>query len=143
MGSSRMLSLIQDEEDDRRAAQRARVLLSAQLHSSSQVYRVRIRDVSATGARVEADGLPRQGAVVCLQRGSRLAYGVMAWVAGDTGGITFDEPVAENHFGGNHPAEAPAGEAPYRRPGFGRHDETARYSDGQGWIAASDLRRPR
>lgn len=147
MGSSRILSLIRDkEEEDRRASNRARVLLSAQLHSSSQVYRVRIRDVSAIGARIEADGsLPRPGAVVCLQRGSRLAYGVMAWIQGGAGGITFDEELPENYFGGDRPAEAeaPAGETPYRRPGFGRMDESPRYSDGRGWIAPSDLRRPR
>lgn len=145
MGSSRALSLIADGGGDRRTDRRARVLLSAQLHSSSQEYRVRIRDMSTGGVRVEAEGLPRPGTAICLQRGCRVAYGVVAWAAAGSAGIAFDEPLAENFFAGE-PATAPRPDeahTAYRRPGFGRGDDSLRFSDGKGWIDPADLHRPR
>jgi hypothetical protein len=139
-----MLSLIEDDHDQREHGRR-RVLLAAQLHTSSTVYKVRIRDISGGGARIEGDDLPRPGVVVCLQRAGRMAYGVMAWASGNAGGITFDEPVAEDYFGGDQlpRVDSAAMAAPYRRPGFGRPGTGTLYSTGDGWIdpAAVPLKR--
>lgn len=140
MGSSRVLSLIRDDGHEQRDCRRRRVLLSAQLHTSSSAYRVRIRDISAGGARIEGDNLPGPGTVVCLQRGARAAYGTIAWVRGGTGGLQFDEPLDEDHFGSGQPGEGdPPAAVPYRRPGFGRRESASLYSTGEGWIDGTAL----
>jgi hypothetical protein len=144
VGSNRILTLIRDSDDDRRDQSRRRVLLSAQLHTSSTVYRVRIRDVSEGGAKIEGENLPAPGVVVCLQRGDRAAYGAMAWVNGQSGGVEFDEPVEDDYFGGERPgamtaSAAAAATEPYRRPGFGPRVRETRYSTGDGWIDPSSL----
>lgn len=146
MGSSRALGLIEESDRQRREHERRRVLLSAQLHTPSTMYRVRIRDVSDGGARVEGDNLPSPGAVVCLQRGGRAAYGAMAWARGEAGGIEFDAPLDDDYFGAEAAGgaqEATAAAEPYRRPGFDRGDGATRYSTGEGWIDPSALPRRR
>jgi len=137
MGSQSILNLIDEAGEPRRGASRRRVMMIAQLSTSSAKYDVKIRDVSATGARIEACELPAEGTTVRLKRGTFLAYGRLVWVNGRSGGIAFDDA-----FDGDElvdllkglPAAPPAEPAPYRRPGFDRGNAKPRFSDGSGWI---------
>ncbi|WP_166040553.1 hypothetical protein [Sphingosinicella sp. YJ22] len=95
MGSSRVAGLIRDGES---GATRARGL-TAQLRTAPASYAVRIRDLSALGARIEAERLPSPGMIVCLQRGGAAVFGVMAWVEDGQGGILFDEELDTQIFG--------------------------------------------
>ena len=95
MGSSRVAGLIREGEID---ATRSHYL-TAQLRTAPASYNVRIHDLSALGARVEAERLPTPGMIVCLQRGGAAVFGVMAWAEGTQGGILFDEELDAQLFG--------------------------------------------
>jgi hypothetical protein len=134
MGSSRILG-IADDGAARRGNQRRRVMLTARLSTSASSEQVRLRDVSATGARVEGRNLPSLGAPVLLTRGNFSAYGHLVWKSGEAGGVQFDESLDEDTIldalkGMPAPTSEPE---PYRRPGLNRSAH-ARYSDGSGWV---------
>jgi hypothetical protein len=134
MGSSRILGMIEDGEP-RRGKQRRRVMLTARLSSSSKSFDVRIRDVSATGARLEGRELPAIDTAVLLTRGSFSAYGKLVWVSGELGGMLFDEPLSEERMMDDLKGlavSAPA-ETPFRRVGLNR-SQHPRFSDGSGWV---------
>lgn len=123
-----------EEGEPRRAALRRRVMLTARLSTSSAAYEVRIRDISATGARIEGAELPRQDSAVLLKRGTFSVYGRLVWVNGTAGGMQFDEALDEDELSlKGSPAAAPAEPEPYRRPGFARARH-APLSDGRGWV---------
>lgn len=140
MGSSRILDLMEEGEPRRRSLRRS-VMLNARLSTSSGSYPVRIRDVSATGARIDGAELPAPGLSVLLTRGSFRAYGELRWVEDGIGGVEFEEPLDEDRMiealNGLRPASATA--AADRRPGLGRR-EHPRFSNGSGWL---DLPAPR
>ncbi len=128
-------------EDSRRAV-RTRVLLRAALRTSGRDYPVRLRDVSATGVRVEADELPRRLTDVVVERGAFSAFGQVVWVGGRVAGIEFDEPLDPNDmFETLNALRQPADEAPFRRPGFDRLAEDRLWSDGRGWVDPGCWRR--
>ena len=77
---------------DKRTQGRSNVFLGAMLEAGSQAYPVRIRNVSAGGALVEAQLLPKLGAHVRLVRGELRATGLLVWQSGDQAGVTFDAP---------------------------------------------------
>jgi len=135
MASNSILNLM-GEGDPRRGARRRRVMLSAKLSTSSGEFDVRIRDVSATGARIEGVELPAADTIVVLKRGSFCMFGQLVWVNGERGGIAFDEPLDDAELmetiKGMPAAPAPA-PTPYRRPGFTRQSH-APLSDGRGWV---------
>jgi hypothetical protein len=124
----------------RRAKPRRRVMLTARLATPVGNERVRLRDVSANGARIEGDNLPPHGTPVQLTRGTFSVFGLMVWHEGEAGGVEFDEPLDEARLlealkglsaGPNVPE-------PYRRPGLRHRQSTGpRYSDGSGWVDAT------
>lgn len=141
MASSGILNMI-DGGEPRRGAVRRRVMLSARLQTSTSTHDVIIRDVSATGARIETDDLPEPGTTVMLKRGTFLAYGSLVWANGEAGGIQFDEPLDEDELMDalkGLPAPSQTVE-PYRRPGLDRGGHP-RFSDGRGWIDTTLPRR--
>lgn len=137
MGSHRILDFVDETGEPRRGSVRRRVMLTAKLETSAGLYDVRLRDVSAGGARVEADDLPIEGTIVVLRRGTFEAYGVLVWTEGRTGGIEFDEPFDELALMDSlRGVQMRSAEEPiFKRPGFTREDQR-RFSTGQGWIDA-------
>ena len=106
MASSRVAA---PNREDGLGALRPR-FLTAQLRTAPASFDVRIRDLSALGALVEAERLPVPGMIVCLQRGGAAVFGVMAWVEEGHGGILFDEELDAQLFGAE--AEGAVGLAP-------------------------------
>jgi hypothetical protein len=136
MGSHHILNIMEDG-DPRRSSRRRRVFLSARLATPAGEYPVQIRDISATGARVEGADLPRANSNVVLKRGAFTGFGRLVWVDGGVGGLEFDEPLEEDELLESLkgiPAAAPA-QQPYRRPGLNRGGHK-RLSDGRGWVDA-------
>lgn len=133
MGIHRILNMIEDG-DPRRGSRRRRVFLSAKLSTTSGEHAVQIRDISATGARIEGGSLPRTGSAVVLKRGTFMGFGRLVWAEGGAGGIVFDEPLEEEELLDSLKGlpSAPPAQEPYRRPGLNRGD--ARVSDGRGWV---------
>jgi hypothetical protein len=110
-------------------------MLTARMATSSSSEQVRLRDVSASGARIEAANLLPLGTCVLLTRGTFTAYGQLVWRNGTSGGVRFDEPLDEetilDALNGLSPAPAPA--EPYRRAGLNRSGHSPD-SDGSGWV---------
>lgn len=80
-------------EPDQRSHGRSNVFLTAVLDSGSTREPVRIRNLSHSGALVEASNLPPVGAGVCLIRGNLTARGTLAWADSGNGGISFAAPI--------------------------------------------------
>ena len=77
-----------------RTAPRAKLLLSAQLRvSGARPTDVTIRNLSATGALLEAKHIPGKGAEIEICRGDLAAAGTVAWVKPGRCGIRFHEPI--------------------------------------------------
>jgi hypothetical protein len=73
---------------------RSNIFVMAALYSSGRsVTPVRVRNISKTGALIEAAALPPSGTPVRLSRASLCATGTLVWVNNAKGGIQFESPV--------------------------------------------------
>jgi hypothetical protein len=139
MASKAMLNLVTEGGHDiRRRWSRQPMILAARLITVTNEYRVRIRDLSAGGARVQGEELPAQGTDVLLKRGEFETFGTIVWVHEGQAGIAFDQPLEDAKVAALRAAPiytpTPTAED-YRRPGFGRKSgDHPRWSDGTGWI---------
>lgn len=76
-----------------RTMPRARLFLSATIHFDRGSAAIRLRDLSATGARIEGSRLPGVGASVQITRGVLQENGTIIWREPKECGVRFDEPV--------------------------------------------------
>src|SRR5947209_15008642 len=75
-----------------RIESRSNIFVMAALYSSGRsVTPVRIRNISRTGALIEASLLPPPGTDVRVSRASLSASGTLVWVEGVKAGVRFDE----------------------------------------------------
>ena len=82
----------------------------ARLHSLDHEARVKIRNISANGAMIEAPGNVPLGLRVSLELADGWAFaGEVRWRRGNRFGVEFDRPIAVREFvlGEPPPAEAP------------------------------------
>ena len=80
-------------EADQRSKGRSNVFLTAVLDSGAARCPVRIRNLSASGALIEASAFPPVGASVRLLRGELSAVGTLAWADAGHGGISFQSDI--------------------------------------------------
>ena len=78
---------------DPREHVRSNVFLSAVLDCGTVSGPVRVRNISATGALLEARDLPREGTRIRLRRGELHVAGDVAWSKEGSCGIRFRHPV--------------------------------------------------
>lgn len=97
MASRAMLGLV-DDAASRRSADRVRLLLSARLVTTMDEYAVTLRDISMTGAMVEAARLPASGVDVLLTRGELEIFSTIVWVDKRRAGLEFETPLAVEDF---------------------------------------------
>jgi hypothetical protein len=81
-------------EPARRTA-RKRVLMVGTLVTCDGSKRVRIRDVSSTGAQVVLENGEVQKCDVLLKRGDLCAAAKIAWIKGDEIGLTFYREISQ------------------------------------------------
>ena len=82
----------QAEEDraaDARASPRTNLFLAAVLHGPGYSAPVKVRNMSATGALVEAAAVPDRGSAIRLVRGSLAIPGVVVWSTRGRCGLHF------------------------------------------------------
>ena len=72
---------------------RKNLFLTATLAADGIGRAVRVRNLSASGALVEAATLPPAGSPATLQRGSLIAHGMIVWRAEGRGGLQFADPI--------------------------------------------------
>ena len=87
------ISLVQVEESEARINARTNLYLGATISFEGQLAPVRIRDLSAVGAKIESGMLPGRGVIAQLQRGSLIARGEVAWSDGARCGLRFLSPI--------------------------------------------------
>jgi hypothetical protein len=76
-----------------RRAERTHMFVVATLYVGSASAPVRVRNLSPTGALIEAVGLPPAGSAVVLRRGPLESAGVVAWSGAGRAGLSFGSPV--------------------------------------------------
>lgn len=76
-------------DDDPRSGPRSNVFLTAVLCAGGSRTNVRVRNLSAHGALLEGPGLPAEGAVVQIRRGSLSVAGDIAWSRDQHCGVRF------------------------------------------------------
>lgn len=77
----------------KRAHERTRMFVIANLSSASMTGNVRIRDMSDSGARIEADILPLLGERVKLRKGELSATGTVVRRENKQAGVRFERPI--------------------------------------------------
>src|SRR5688572_338181 len=80
-------------EASQRAHQRTRMFVTANLSSAAMTTNVRVRDMSGSGALIEADALPSVGERVKLRKGELSATGTVVRREGTQAGILFERPI--------------------------------------------------
>lgn len=76
-----------------RAHQRKAMFVTANLSSAAMTGNVRVRNISDSGALIEADALPPVGERVKLRKGDLTATGTIVRREGKQAGIRFERPV--------------------------------------------------
>lgn len=100
----------EDRREPAERPQRLALLRVARLHSLDHEARVKIRNISANGAMIEAPGNVPLGLRVSLELADGWAFaGEVRWRRGNRFGVEFDRPIAVREFvlGEPPPAEAP------------------------------------
>jgi hypothetical protein len=86
------LNALSPQPFDRRD-ERTHLFLVATLTAGAASAAVRVRNLSPTGALVEAPALPAVGSAIVLRRGVLEAIGSVAWAAAGRAGLSFTAPV--------------------------------------------------
>lgn len=101
-----------------RRSRRSNVLLAASLEASGVEHPVKLRNLSAEGALVEAAKLPIEGTQVTFRRNELEVASRIAWVNGKHAGIAFAAPLNAQQVLRHVPKPRPRLQADYRRPGL-------------------------
>jgi hypothetical protein len=101
-----------------RRQRRANVLLTAIVETCGRTLDVKLRNLSADGALVEADGLPIEGTAISFRRGDLAVAGKVIWVSNRRAGIHFDTPLTPEALLRHVPTPRPRVLPTFRRPGL-------------------------
>ena len=101
-----------------RRSRRSNVLLAASIEAGGHVTPVKLRNLSAEGALVEADSLPPENSVVLFRRNELSVAGRVAWVQGRHAGIAFAEQLQPQEVLRNIPTARLKQTPDFKRPGF-------------------------
>jgi hypothetical protein len=74
---------------------RFRVLLNAELVTTTDEQAVKVRDISIGGARLEAQRAIARGRDVVLRRGTIELFAKIRWLSGNECGVEFDDAISE------------------------------------------------
>jgi len=83
---------------DARAEVRINMFLAATVRSGGHTQPVRVRDLSASGARLEPVNRLPAGAAITLVRGSLMVEGRVTWSDEQSCGVEFFSPVSVQHW---------------------------------------------
>ncbi len=82
------------QESELRSKPRTHLFLSATIRFGALSTAIRLRDLSATGARIEGNGLPPAGAAVLITRGALQAGGTIVWRDHKGCGVRFEHSLS-------------------------------------------------
>ena len=78
---------------DNRVSRRQRVLLAAEIETGGARHRAHLLNITESGAKLDADDVPVEGAAIILHREGIVAPGTVSWVIDHRFGMQFDAPV--------------------------------------------------
>ena len=107
-----------------RKSRRSQVLLSATLEHGGTSQSVKLRNLSADGALVEADRLPIEGTSVIFCRNELCTPGHVVWVNGRHAGVAFSGKLAPEQVLRHVPSPKPKFQPKHYRPGLAPRDMT-------------------
>ena len=85
---------IPSEDNEARSLPRTRLYLAATIRFEQVSAAIRLRDLSASGARIDGAMLPLVGASAHIARGALYANGTIIWRDRKSCGFLFDEPLS-------------------------------------------------
>lgn len=125
----------QSNSPQNRKTRRSNVLMSASLELSGTSLPVKLRNLSAEGALVEADTLPVEGASIMFRKGELCVQGRVAWAKTRHAGISFVRKLDPEQVLRHVPAPRARVNPDFRRPGLkatSLTDEELRF--GENWL---------
>lgn len=102
----------QGSAEEHRIAARHPLIWSADLHYDYQTSRVRIRNISGTGAMIETETPVRVGAEPMLQLGELMIAATVMWAVGDQVGLHFQSEFDMELLATVRPSVAPSSWSP-------------------------------
>jgi len=130
--------MCQASNSQNRRQRRSNVLMAAALELSGVSLPVKLRNLSADGALVEAEKLPVEGAEVIFRRNELAMPAKVVWVRGGRAGISFKEELPPETLLRHIPTPRPRVSPEYRRPGLGQRP----LSSGERQLASEWVWRP-
>ena len=125
----------QSNSPQNRKTRRSNVLMSASIELSGKSLPVKLRNLSAEGALVEADMLPVEGASIMFRKGELCVQGRVAWAKTRHAGISFARKLEPEEVLRHVPAPRARVKPEFRRPGLkaiSLTDEEIRF--GENWL---------
>ena len=101
MANQNKLSPVQGKSPTGKEARqrtRFRVLLNAELVSTTDEQSVKVRDISTGGAMIEGQRAVAEGKDVVLRRGGIEMFAKVCWSNGNQCGVEFDEVISEGEM---------------------------------------------
>ncbi len=95
MVSVRLVAGNEEASPTRRGSPRSRVLLSATIKNAFGEHPVKIRDISSTGAMIQAPVVPPVGSRLLLIRGEILVAATVVWTGSGKYGLHFHGVIDE------------------------------------------------
>jgi hypothetical protein len=123
-----------------RQGPRFRVLLNAELVSTTEEQPVKVRDISCTGAMIEGQRPIAKAKDIILRRGRIEIFAQIAWTSGNQAGVEFDEALLEAEMMAF--VQEPARRASFVPAPFRQDVAVGSDTSMAGWSAADALRHP-
>ncbi len=101
-----------------RRSRRSPVLLAASIEVSGAPEPVKLRNLSAEGALIEGERLPREGETTFFVRNELRVKSEVAWVQGRFAGVAFARPLQKEEVLRAVPKPRPRVQSEFRRPGL-------------------------
>ena len=105
-----------------RRSRRSNVLLTATVEVAGEMLPVKLRNLSAEGALVEAKLLPAADSAIVFHRNDLSVRGKVAWVSGNHAGIAFNRNLEPEQVLRHVPPPRAKAQQEFRRPGFNVKD---------------------
>ena len=126
---------VTDDNSDQRIATRHPLIWSAEVQTRSGNFRVRIRNISATGALIQCTKPLPLGREVILDLGKGgTVDATVSWAVGDHAGLSFDEQFDMKRLSHSKPTVAPAR---WLRPAYLKNDVGADSAWDDAWSRMS------
>ena len=101
-----------------RRQRRSNFFLTAVVEISGRALDVKLRNLSASGALIEGEGLPAENTQITFRKGDLTVSGSIVWVSDRKAGVHFHAPLTPEALLRHVPTPRPRVLPSFRRPGL-------------------------